>query len=122
MGIKENDYFQFLFFRCTCSVINGNASERENVVFNYSEAFLPTRPSRVYISKKDKVPNRTFFSTPFGDTLKEKRKEYSERKVLGWVLLSSTTYHKKPITVDVLSCATCCQIIICYLVESFLFS
>ena len=71
--------------RCSCSLRNGKSNEIENmsIIARNSRVISTIKPSHIYINKRETVLNRTFFSTPFDNVLKGKKKEYSERKVLG---------------------------------------
>ena len=53
------------------------------MIFNNARVLTANKSSLFYTNKQDIAPIRTFFSTPFDDMLKGKRREFSERKVLG---------------------------------------
>lgn len=78
--------FGFLLsFRCNCGIKNGKSMEaKNNTMISMKPKVLNTiRPSLLYLNTGRISASRTFFSTPFDAVFKGKKKEFSERKVLG---------------------------------------
>eukprot|EP00112_Aurelia_sp_Birch-Aquarium-sp1_P017425 Seg404.5 transcript_id=Seg404.5/GoldUCD/mRNA.D3Y31 product="Coenzyme Q-binding protein COQ10 A mitochondrial" protein_id=Seg404.5/GoldUCD/D3Y31 len=74
------------YHRCGC-VIKGHRSndkERAILLARNSGALSVIRPSVLRYRNNETLSARTLFSNPFENVLKGKRKEFSERKVLGF--------------------------------------